>query len=376
MESVTKKMSPSKHARYGPSRLEKMAQCPHYEPSEYQDTTAADEGTLCHEAVESGDLGILDTDEQVEVVTRCINFEKDLITSLGKDSEVSRERRVTLSDLTYGTLDLLVISQDLVRGILADWKFGRQAVTPAEDNLQIQAYVAAVFELYPTLETIEAHIVCPRQHWMSRWTFTRKDADKVTLRIIGTLARAGNSELAPTPHADACKQCGNKATCPSLNALVARSGEALEVPSVMDPLRMHVPEERTKAMVLTYILEDWGKQMRKRLLVAALEEGEEVPYFKIRTRAGNVSVTDPWIVVQAVLEAYDVDIADLIGCCTVKFSELVKVILQKKGGDDKKLIRTELESLIGDQLKQHDQVIYLQREGRISNEAIIKEIGS
>ena len=215
-------MSPSKHARYGPSRLEKMAQCPHYEPSEYQDTTAADEGTLCHSAVESGDLGILDTDEQIEVVTRCISLEKDIIASLGDGCVVYREKRVTLTDLTFGTLDLLVLSKDLVRGKLADWKFGRQAVTAAENNLQIQAYVAAAFETFPSLETIDAYIVCPRQHWMSTWTFTREDADKITLRIIATLARAGNSEIAPTPHADACKTCGNKAILERIGSAIRR----------------------------------------------------------------------------------------------------------------------------------------------------------
>ena len=334
-------MTKPKHARFGPSRLEKMELCPHFESIEYKDNSAADEGTLLHEAVENEDLGMLDSEEQIELASSCITVVESLIKQMGPNATVHRELRVTLTEITYGTLDLLVI------------------------------YVAAAFEGFPQLQTIEAGIVCPRQNWTSTWVYKRDDINRITLRAIATLARAGDPNIAPTPHADACHRCGKKSTCPSLHAIVAKAGEALEAPVIMDPVQMTDPADMAKAMIFSYIAEDWGKQVRKRLLTAAVEEGVDIPFFKVRTRKGNMSVRDPHIVLKRVLEHYDgLDLDILLNCCSVRFAEMVTAIASATGGNDKQQIREELSVIIGDHLEQHSQITYLQKEGRKTHEEI------
>jgi len=358
------------HHKYGPSQLELYEQCPCYEPDETdRDTTAADEGTLCHKAAETHDMSALSTDEQIDAVTEALLFKASILELAGPGAEVHAEERVRIGNLTEGTLDLLVMSPPVA--YLVDYKFGRNKVTEAEHNGQVQAYVAGVFEKYPLVETIHAALFFPRLNWVTQATFKREDLPRLQLRIATIIARATAADRTPTPTEKACRFCGNKASCPALHQVALRFGEALPEPISYDALRITRPSEMAKILTLFSILEDMGKQVRRTITRLVVEDGVEVPGFSIKSRAGAHEITDVYRAMELVQDAFGLDFTQLTQACSMSLPKLTDITAALTEGK-KKEVRDKLLEVLQPCTIQKDTITYIQRDKEKKNEEIIQ----
>ena len=360
------------HHKYGPSQLELYEQCPCYEPDETdRDTTAADEGTLCHKAAETGNLGLLSTDEQVDAVTEALLFKADVLKTAGENAEIHTEERVRIGNLTEGTLDLLILTEGRKSAFLVDYKFGRNKVTEAEHNGQVQAYVAGVFEKYPTVVTVRATLFFPRLKWMTMATFGRQDLPKLQLRIATIIARATAEDRRPTPTEKACRFCGNKANCPALHQVALRFGEALPEPISYDALRVTDPAEVAKVLTLFSILEDMGKQVRRTATRLVVEDGITIPGFGLKSRAGAHEITDVYQAMSLIFKEFKLDVGQITQACSMSLPKLTDVVAALTEGK-KKDVRDKLLEVLEPCTIQKDTITYLQRDKEKKNEQIVQ----
>lgn len=123
--------------------------------------------------------------------------------------------------LMAGTVDLVLISPDGKTAIVVDWKMGRVEVDPPWRNHQLTAYAMAVFQRFPTLQSIDASIVMPNLRYHESHTFARADMD-AKLWAIADLCEEANAENPEYhPGCATCEDCPAKHTCPALNAVLS-----------------------------------------------------------------------------------------------------------------------------------------------------------
>ena len=347
------------HHKYSPSSLELYEACPCYKPDDSpRDTTAADEGTLMHLAAETDDVSILETEEQVEQVERVLSFKRELIAKYDTPI-VLNEERVTVEGLTRGTVDLTVISGD--EADLLDYKFGRNPVTEADLNGQVQAYVAGTFEAHPDLQTIHATLILPRQDHVTSATYTRGNLDRIRLRISTIIDRCESEDKVPHPTDKGCMYCGNKASCSALHDYALNVGATLPVPVTFDMEQVTSPEDMAQLLVLGKLLEDWSKQVRGSVTKLAIEDGVEIPGFGIASRSGTYEITEVYNAIEHVLEKYPVDLTAITQACKLSLPKLTDVIAAIDGRP-KKDVREELVTALDDYLVQGNTVTYLKKQ--------------
>lgn len=348
------------HHKYGPSQLEMYENCPCYKPDDTRDTTAADEGTLCHKAAEEEDVGILDTDEQVVAVNKALEVKHDIIAEYGPDPVILQEEKVMILNLTEGTLDLLVADKDMVKAHLLDYKFGRMKVTEAAENGQVQAYVAGAFEKFPTLQEITASLYFPRLEWITTATYIRSDLDTLQLRIAAIIARAKAEYKVPHPTEKSCQFCGDKANCKAMHEFALNVGATLPVPIHFELSKLADPEEIAKALTLFSIIEDAAKQFRRASTKIAVEDGVEIPGFGIRSRQGAHKVTEVYDAVEKTQEVFGVTTNTIMQAMSLSIPKLSAVVAAFTG-ESKKEVREKLLDALEDCTIQEDTVTYLQR---------------
>jgi len=357
------------HHRYSPSSIELFEACPCYKPDDSpRDTTAADEGTLMHLAAETDDVSILETEEQIETVERVLAFKRALIATYDNPT-VLNEERVTVDGITRGTVDLTVIEGTLAD--IVDYKFGRNPVTDADTNGQVQSYVAGTFEKYPDLETIRATLLLPRQDHVTTATYTRSDLEHIRLRLATVVARCEADDKVPNPTDKGCTYCGNKASCSALHTFALSVARDLPVPVSFDLERMADPQEMAKLLVLGKLLEDWSKQMRSSITKLAVEDGVEIPGYGIASRGGSYEITEVLEAISLVIDKYEVDLSAVTQACKVSIPKLTDVVAAVEGRS-KKEIREELLTVLEDCIVQGNAVTYLKKQRGITNEEIIQ----
>ena len=217
-----------KHHEFSPSKLERIENCPPswkickgFTGSEGKD---ASRGTLMHLAFYD-DKALSQLSEQDKDIIAAIRAEH-LEPFQKPGIEHFHELFVSLKDndgteLTTGTLDYLMLDKTKTVGSITDLKFGNYEVTPAESNIQIMAYVAGVFQLFPTLERVFALIVQPAYgigDFQEQAEFCRSGLSAIVDRIKNIIENAKNADINDLNQyrcsADNCRYC-NKIGCPA-----------------------------------------------------------------------------------------------------------------------------------------------------------------
>ena len=94
----------AKHARYSPSKLADIEACPCWtdtpQDEDDQNETAA-EGTMLHEACETGDMSKIETDEQQGAVDNARAYVNAVIAEIPGTPEVRLEIRLELKGITF-----------------------------------------------------------------------------------------------------------------------------------------------------------------------------------------------------------------------------------------------------------------------------------
>lgn len=315
------------HAKHSPSSLKHKKLCPKWE-NESKDTVFTDDGTKCHEAVETGDLSKL-TELQHYYANCAIKYVQPLIDAA---SEVKKEERLWNSDpflreLTHGSPDLMTWAGETHLDIV-DYKFGRLPVDHAGFNLQAKAYVLAAFDTYPKLETITFHFVHPRlADHDSHHTFHRQQRNAIRDEIFSIVYAAENEQYEATPETEACLYCKNRGTCVSLLTEMVRYVHQMHLSEITDyNLDLTVPENRAKLFEILKTLSKAVGQAQDKLTEAHLN-GDEIPGYELKFRRGARSIKDTikaWETVKDV-----VDFGEFLSSCKVKIGDLEEMVVKK-----------------------------------------------
>ena len=363
----------TKHARYSPSKLADVEACPCWTDAPPEDDTdqndAAAEGTMLHEACETGDMSKIETSEQQSAVDNARAYVNGIIAEMPGNPEIRKEIRLELKGITFGTADVLVIDRNNKELHVFDYKFIRTSVTHAENNLQTQAYGAAALERFPSFKAVHTHIVAPRIGDFTRATFGRELLTDVRTRIFAIIDAAADPFKLPCA-GEQCRFCGVKGRCPALSATavaLTRGAGLLPMPNEFLPERIISPEDRAKAMLLTRVLPDWISAVKQMNTAAVLEYGEEIPGFSLRRRAGSVSIKDPAAVLTTVVDTLGYSYEDLLisGTATISLSKLADLMMEQNPIEAFSTKRDYLDALVemlGDAVSQGHEVIFLQKD--------------
>ena len=354
------------HHKYSPSSLKWREVCPGWvnEPTPSEGgSIAAQEGTMMHAALETGDYSGLDEWQKKNVLMVADLFQ-ELKNELGEGTEELREQKLVIADgKTFGTADLVLVCGKKAK--IGDAKFGWNAVDDAEENVQGQAYVVGLMEKWRDVEEVEVVFAQPRLNMVSRHLFYRdKDYDRLRLRVETIIARAEQPEPELNPTEKGCLYCGNKGTCKALHAkalVISRSYDQLrdsELPVLADPLTLATPEQRSQAETIRRVMERWCESVKKSNMDYR-RDGGEIPGYELKTRAGKKEIVDA-------TAAYDI-IKDKLtpeefsSCATLSFAKLEKVWADKHPRGQKQQAKQALEDTLSEAglLKGGGEVPYL-----------------
>lgn len=307
---MTMKKTHATHAKHAPSSLGYKEVCPAFY-GKSSSNAAADEGTLLHAALEHDDFTGLN-DEQIQLVELCQGF-RDLELSKLTAPTTYRELSLPIAGgLTYGTADFVAISGQA--GLLMDWKFGRGSVEPAASNAQGAAYALGVFEMFPTLHTLDLHFVQPRREFISSHTYTRDDVPVLLLRIQTIIRRANARHKEEHPGLQCC-YCRKQATCEALRKLalpIASRYAELTIPEELHPSNITDPRMMAHCLDCAKILKEWADSVSFHAVDMALN-GTEIPGYKLCNRAGRKIIQDALAAYGAVKD--DMSLEAFLSCC-------------------------------------------------------------
>tara|TARA_R110002096_G_scaffold147108_4_gene306787 strand:- start:114 stop:1259 length:1146 start_codon:yes stop_codon:yes gene_type:complete len=283
-------MPPTKHAKRSPSALKNHAISPCYKPSGGTNE-AAERGTFCHEAVETGKLGGL-SEEELEHVQVVLDYKapfEDAATQIWQEIQLKvyakGEGKKRLGKvLTFGTCDLLILANDGVLDLM-DWKFGAWAVDHADSNLQMRTYAIGAFQAHPEVEQIRVHIVQPKCGAPTTHTYRRKqDLDSMIEEVESVIADSVFAEKNKIyiPSYDTCRFCGNLAKCPAVqmrlfHKLEEYKGKRWTSVDTVHPYGEIVDSNANDRQEVAGIAENWAKATKSAQIDRILVEGAEPP---------------------------------------------------------------------------------------------------
>lgn len=334
-------MAERTHHRYGPSTLDSLDLCVRFKFKESEDMDdAATEGTLLHEAFETGNLAGLN-EEQARCVTTigsyvgALKFEKGMTPADWTDgSEVDIE----LEGLTYGRADRILFCQKTKRLHVIDAKFTR---VDSSHSAQLKTYGAAYAEMLNrnepgSVETVITHVVAPR---LGPCEPEEYDAGmlvkQVRSHIEALYARIEDPFEPPTPHEDTCARCARASRCPALGQVVATvsRGIGLPLPDVFAPNAVVSLKDRAVAQVLAGAMINWGEQVKKNNSGFVDETGTDIPGFKRvqRTTGLRVPKENTARAIETLETVFSLGEDVTLGCCSLTVGDVVYAVAMKEG---------------------------------------------
>ena len=282
---------------------------------------------------------------------------------------ILRELKLNIMNgLTFGTADMVMVKGD--RAIIGDAKFGWNPVEDAEKNLQGWAYAIGVMEKFPKVKMVDVVFAQPRLDMVSKARFFRNaDLEKMKLRVMAVIARAKEhkpEDLRPSEFS--CLYCGAKATCTALHkkaliisskfAPLAEDGELIDL---YNPSQLATPELRGKAEILRRVLEPWCEKVRKENLRYAVEEGEDIPGFEVKSRSGRRTVSDSQLTWELVKDRLTPE--EFAAVTEISVAQLLKAYSSKAPRGSKEKLKQEIEDKLTEAgvLQGGDEIRYLQR---------------
>lgn len=276
---------PEDVAKLVPSSGQNLMVCPSYFPFERedQDMSAADEGTLLHEACASRDSSTL-SPEQARLVDMCLEYSKDLEEGA---FSVVKEAKAEIKGVSNGYIDLLILRQDKKEVHVIDYKFGKSPVADASQNFQGWMYVMWAFDKFELAETVTVHFLCPRINEITVHCFFRQDVAFIR-KAVGEIQLSLTMSPSQRPHRVdplVCSRCARAYSCPALTSL-AESVVSYYDPENLEnlsgelkflrcrPSEITDTERMAKAFVVMKALENWCgsvKEHTKQWLLAGNE---------------------------------------------------------------------------------------------------------
>lgn len=273
------------------------------------------------------------------------------MTHIAKDY---REVRVQI-DLgqgrsTFGTCDRFVVYSDNTADAI-DYKTGYGAIDDAEINVQGQAYVLGLFQKFSQVTEITMWFLVPARDEASMHTFTRDDIPAIRLRISTIIERAEcGGHYNPQP--GVCDYCGLQSRCPALASKVLTIAQRYQEDGLPIPESVHGSEQDDPVKVaalmsLVPIVESWANGVRKRATEMAVDQGMELPGFKVIEMSKPRSITSALGAFEAVKD--EVELRDFMTCVDkVSYPKLEELFASKAKKGTKAKTRQILEGKLRD----------------------------
>lgn len=315
-----------KHHEFSPSKLEQYYLCPGSKSlSEGLPDDVSEEakiGTRLHEAVQQTRLDGLDA-EQEKWVTMCLELLKKLGGSWEQEVQlymVDDNFDVTCS----GTVDALRYNNKELT--IIDWKFGRNPVTKASENLQLRAYA------YMALQRFEAKkftviLFQPPLGVYDSHTYTAEELSSFPIGFNTIKDRCQNGmELHPSEKA--CRYCKAMSICPAYSKFVGAEINALaKVEHIHD-----LPAEKVGEWLSKWkLIKKAGDAIEHRAKELLLQN-VKIPGWTLKTRVGNRVAVDPQGIYNVVQNVVSLD--KFMQCVDVSLSKLDDIYTTEKKAKD------------------------------------------
>ncbi len=360
------------HAEFNPSSLGSFEKCPGY-LNRNTESESSLRGTRIHKALEKDTIHTL-ADAEKPVAQACKDFIDALIAERlpQKPSKDFREIRLQIDlggDITtFGTCDRLLIYGE--EGLMCDYKSGWREITPAENNAQAWSYVIGAFQLHPQLQKITFYFLVPNRDEILFHTFLRSDVPAMILRLNTIIRRAMEADPKLfNPQPELCEYCARQASCPALAKkvlpILSKLSAGLPVPTniiVSKDRLADIPH----LLRLAPILENFASEIRSAALRVNLEEGIDVPGFKLVERSTPrkiISVLGAWDVLKQVEP--NISLEDFLAACSqVSMPDLETLIAslapKNQKGSAKKKFEQQLRG--ADLLRDEGKIHYLKEQ--------------
>jgi hypothetical protein len=343
------------HAQFSPSALKNFEACPSYR-GRSGTNPIAEAGTRIHEAVEKEDPSLLQDENEQLLAKWCLDFlyQQRRERAASANLVASHQEiwlQMPLGDhSTSGTSDLLDIYQEpgnpRKSAVMYDWKTGYGGIEDAETNTQVWAYTYGVFQKFPDIDELAFFLVLPRRQEISYATFKRSDLARIKLRLSTIIARAKLAEEY-NPTEGVCDYCSKQGSCSALasKALVIGQKAGFDVPSSVS--LDGTAADRSKLLKLANILQGWCEETKKELLRQALEEGKEIPGFRLDQRRTPRTIAQPLMGYDAVKELVSLE-EFLLACTRVSVPTLEKFVSERAPKGKKAEAKQHLEDVLRD----------------------------
>lgn len=353
--------TPTAHSSFGPSSLKRRELCPgsyklEKDLPEPEKSDSAIEGTLHHDEVANMILDFVEdraVREFSEEAKMAFNYFWSIVSQYGKEGlQILPEYRMSYKycgiEQFFGTADVVIVVSDKV--IIADWKFGRREVDPAEENTQGAAYALMAMQEFKK-EIAEVHFFNPVIHQTTSTTFT--DKQQIASYIMSVIAIAQEENAPVIPSEDACRYCKAfyHGTCPAIaktaEITVAKAEEVVPLPALSVLSVDDLCAMKDKCDLIAKLSDRVDAELKRRC-----EENGSCGQWSIKETSGGREITD----IANAFTASGMDSNSFLSCCTASVSKLEKLFA--KSGKDAGTFKTEKDgkaefnSLLADYIQQ------------------------
>ena len=313
------------HAPFSPSQMESLSICPGYinGTSSSSAMGAAESGTRCHAACETGNTAGL-SDEELMLVEMAMGYEESVTEGA---TDVQREICVEVFD-QWGFLDTIAFKPGGKADII-DFKFGRMPVRDTEKNVQMKAYTWGIWKMFPSVDAITVHIVQPKLDTISYHTWTRAaDEERIgrELKLIIDRAKEVRKDLFAddiqhmlNPFCESCDFCGNRTRCKALakqTLTIASKYGDFTVPEnpIVSTGEIRDTTEASLLLRAAKIVAKWAEDVQSWALNMALTEGLVPDDFRLVEVNKPRKVTNALLAFEALKDKLTFE--DILACAT------------------------------------------------------------
>ena len=298
----------AEHAKYSPSKLERVLACPgsvrliealirnNNVPKESKPSSYALHGTRLHNYVHNVALKgthILNDLDPVDkgLVIECLDYIDMLVKGLGHTNySLQSEVRVSLERWglpeIWGTADKVLIDGRNLHVDIVDWKFGSGVLVNAKENPQLMAYAAGAIGWPTPYNTITLHVFQPAiDHVSSFNMFTEELYEWVHGTLAVGIGKCMSKDPAINPGVEQCRWCEAANHCDTRFTYVQNMAQELFLAQKMLPDKI-TPESIAMLIKSAPLVESAIKQF-KLFASQEIQHGRDIPGYKLVSGRSN-----------------------------------------------------------------------------------------
>lgn len=288
------------------------------EPSE-----AAVMGTRLHKHME---LGTLPEDAaEAEAVEWCREMERLLaeryVAPMGADQVLREVRWWGRNEVFSGQGDVVFVHEGCALAL--DYKFGRVPVAAARDNMQLAALAYLALRNLPEVDVVFCGILQPLASRQEPRVvrYHREMLGQLEVFFLEAVAEAERADARRMPGEVQCRYCKAKAGCTACHGLVVQQAQVDVAAAWPD----WSPERKAEAVRVAALAKKWAEAVERKAK-GDLKEGLSIPGCSLTAGRKCFKVTDAQGAFSVLAAEIGLSGEEFAGCCTVKVSELDKVV--------------------------------------------------